>query len=80
MDSFETTLDIDGIGEDVPAVFIRAPYITRYGSDVTPMAMHKEYCVMARQGSILVASFHPELTEDTRVHEYFVRMVSEIGH
>lgn len=80
IDSFETTLDIEGVGADVPAVFIRAPYITRYGPDVTPMATYNGHCVMARQGHILVASFHPELTDDTRVHQYFVGMVNEIGH
>jgi 5'-phosphate synthase pdxT subunit len=77
VDSFETILDIEDIGSDVPAVFIRAPYITRYGSTVQPMASHGGQCVMAREKSILVASFHPELTEDTRVHEYFVGMVNE---
>lgn len=80
VDSFETMLDIDGIGRDVPAVFIRAPYITYYGADVTPLASYDGHCVMARQEHILVASFHPELTEDDRVHQYFVGMVNEIGH
>ena len=77
VDSFETILDIEEIGSDVPAVFIRAPYITRYGSTVRPMASYSGQCVMARETNILVASFHPELTEDTRVHEYFVGMVNE---
>lgn len=77
VDSFETILDIEEIGSDVPAVFIRAPYITRYGSTVRPMASYSGQCVMAREANILVASFHPELTEDTRVHEYFVGMVNE---
>jgi 5'-phosphate synthase pdxT subunit len=77
VDSFETLLDIDEIGKDVPAVFIRAPYITGHGSTVRPMASHDGHCVMAREANILVASFHPELTEDTRVHEYFVGMVKE---
>ena len=77
VDSFETILDIEEIGSDVPAVFIRAPYITRYGSTVQPMASYSGQCVMAREANILVASFHPELTEDTRVHEYFVGMVNE---
>jgi pyridoxal 5'-phosphate synthase pdxT subunit len=77
VDSFETDLDIEDIGLCVPAVFIRAPYITRYGQDVRPLASHEGKCVMARQGSVLVASFHPELTNDTRVHEYFVGMVKE---
>lgn len=77
VDSFETILDIEGIGSDVPAVFIRAPYITQYGLAVQPMASFSGQCVMAREKNILVASFHPELTEDTRVHEYFVGMVKE---
>jgi len=77
VDSFETILDIEDIGSDVPAVFIRAPYITRYGLTVRPMASYSRQCVMAREANILVASFHPELTEDTRVHEYFVGMIKE---
>jgi pyridoxal 5'-phosphate synthase pdxT subunit len=79
VDSFETVLDIEGIGPDVPAVFIRAPYITRQGPGVHSMASYHGHCVMARQGSVLVASFHPELTDDTRVHAYFVGMVRETG-
>jgi 5'-phosphate synthase pdxT subunit len=77
VDSFETILDIKGIGKDVPAVFIRAPYIISYGPHVLPMASHDGHWVMARQENILVASFHPELTQDTRVHEYFVEMVKK---
>ena len=80
VDSFETVLDIEEIGEDVPAVFIRAPYISSYEPTVKPMASHEGWLVMARQENILVASFHPELTEDTRVHEYFVKMVKETGN
>jgi 5'-phosphate synthase pdxT subunit len=77
VDSFETILDIEEIGRDVPAVFIRAPYITRHGPTAWPMASHSGQCVMARQTNILVTSFHPELTEDTRIHEYFVGIVKE---
>jgi 5'-phosphate synthase pdxT subunit len=80
VDSFETILDVEDIGCDVPAVFIRAPYITRHGPAVRPMARHEGQCVMAREKNILVASFHPELTEDVRVHEYFVGMVTETGN
>jgi 5'-phosphate synthase pdxT subunit len=58
-------------------VFIRAPRIRRMGPAVTPLAHHRDECVMARQGSVLVASFHPELTDETKVHDYFARMVSE---
>ncbi|MFC2078611.1 pyridoxal 5'-phosphate synthase glutaminase subunit PdxT [Candidatus Bipolaricaulota bacterium] len=80
VDSFETHLDIEEIGKNVPAVFIRAPYITSHGPNVRPMASYDGQWVMARQDNILVASFHPELTEDTRVHEYFVGMVKETGN
>lgn len=80
VDSFETVLDIEGIGKNVPAVFIRAPYIISHGPNVRPMASHQGWLVMARQENILVASFHPELTEDTRVHEYFIEMVKETGN
>ena len=73
--SFETTLAIDGIGDDVPAVFIRAPYITRVGAGVRVLARHAGVPVMATEGRILVASFHSELTEDLRVHRYFVETV-----
>ena len=73
--SFEATLRIEGVGDDVPAVFIRAPYITRFGAGVRILARHDGVPVMAREGRILVASFHPELTEDLRVHRYFVETV-----
>lgn len=76
--SFETLLDIEGVGCDVPAVFIRAPYITRTGPGVRVLARHDGVAVMARQGRILVASFHPELTDDVRVHRAFVEMVREL--
>jgi 5'-phosphate synthase pdxT subunit len=55
-------------------VFIRAPRIRRMGARVTPLAHHGGECVMARQGTVLVATFHPELTDETAVHEYFARM------
>jgi len=75
VDSFEVTLDVEGIGEGVPAVFIRAPYIVRHGPGVTPMAWHDGVAVMAREGSVLACSFHPELTDDVRIHRYFVEMI-----
>ena len=76
-DSFETVLAVDEIGSDVPAVFIRAPYITEMGPSVQAMSRFDEYVVMARQENVLVSSFHPELTDDLRVHKYFIEMV---GH
>lgn len=59
------------------AVFIRAPIILSCGADVNVMASIDEGIVMARQGNLLVTSFHPELTDDTLVHKYFVSMVAE---
>jgi 5'-phosphate synthase pdxT subunit len=79
VDSFETTLAIEGVGDDVPAVFIRAPYVTRVGDAVTPMASYNGFVVMAREGNVLVASFHPELTDDLRVHRFFVEEVAGKG-
>ena len=79
VDSFETTLEVEGIGEDVPGVFIRAPYVTRLGERVVPMAYHGGFVVMVRERNVLVASFHPELTEDLRVHRYFIEEVVDRG-
>jgi len=77
VDSFETMLCVNGVADDFPAVFIRAPYITRIGNGVTVLAKHEGAAVMARQGNVLVASFHPELTSDMRIHRYFIGMVKE---
>ncbi len=77
VDSFETILKVEGIGEDVPAVFIRAPYVTRLGERVVPMALYAGAVVMAREENVLVTSFHPELTEDLRIHRYFLGMIEE---
>jgi len=77
VDSFGTVLAVEGIGDDVPAIFIRAPYVTRLGERVMSLAQHEGSVVMARQGNVLVSSFHPELTTDLRVHRYFMRIVEE---
>ena len=74
-DSFETHLAVKDIGDDIPAVFIRAPYIERVGTDVTVMATYEGKIVMARSGTVLVTSFHPELTDDDRVIRYFCAMI-----
>jgi 5'-phosphate synthase pdxT subunit len=77
-ESFETEVEADlGKGpQRLPAVFIRAPRIRRLGPGVQALAKHRGECVMARQGSVLVAAFHPELTDDPTVHRYFVGMVA----
>lgn len=76
-ESFETDLDIKGVDKDVRAVFIRAPLIEQVGSEVDVLATYQDQIVAARQGHLLAASFHPELTDDERLHAYFLDMVRE---
>lgn len=76
--SFEAPLQIEGIsGAPFPAVFIRAPQVKNIGPDVKPLAYYQGQIVMAEQGSLLVSSFHPEMTNDIRIHQYFL---SKIRH
>ena len=75
--SFETDLDVAGEDEPMRAVFIRAPWVEDVGSDVEVLAVVDGGPVLARQGRFLVASFHPELTDDTRLHERFLELVRE---
>ena len=78
IDSFETDIEVDGLVEDFHAVFIRAPQIARCGEGVTVLARHGQDIVLARQGSVMVASFHPELTSDTRIHSLFTGLLQEV--
>lgn len=80
VDSFEHEFFIPELG-DVPfkAVFIRAPYIDSYQPSVQVLAEYGGKAIFARQKNILVASFHPELTGDDRIHRYFLKMVHEYG-
>jgi pyridoxal 5'-phosphate synthase pdxT subunit len=80
-ESFETqiTADLGGGPRPIKAVLIRAPRIRRMGPGVTPLAEHRGETMMARQGSVLVASFHPELTDDPSVHRYFLEIVRSSG-
>ena len=75
-ESFEATgtVDVGDGARDLPMIFIRAPRIQRLGPGVEALAHCGDDCVMARQGHILVASFHPELTDDLTVHRYFLEM------
>lgn len=74
--SFETFIDIKALGpEPFPAVFIRAPIIVSTGAAVEVQARVDEGIVMARQDNLLVTAFHPEITDDMRVHKYFLSMV-----
>jgi 5'-phosphate synthase pdxT subunit len=87
VDSFEADLDIEAIGRPAfRAVFIRAPYAVEVNGQVRPLrqAQGRKVEVLARcddkavflkQGNLLGCAFHPELTDDTRIHEYFIEMV-----
>ena len=76
LDSFVANIPIPALGiENLKAVFIRAPIIDCVGKDVRVLAAHDGNRILARQGNILVSTFHPEIAGDTRVHEYFVGMV-----
>jgi 5'-phosphate synthase pdxT subunit len=72
VDSFETDIDVSGLGAPFHAVFIRAPKVQRTGDSVEVLAQHDGIPVMARSGSVYVASFHPELTGDARLHAMFL--------
>ena len=67
MDSFETDVDVAGVGP-VRAVFIRAPQVARVGAGVEVLAVHAGVPVLVRQGSLLAAAFHPEIAGDPRLH------------
>jgi 5'-phosphate synthase pdxT subunit len=77
IDSFETELSIPVLGEKpFPAVFIRAPLIEKANGDVEILARLADGTIVAaRQGNLLVSAFHPELTDDLRLHRYFLDMV-----
>ena len=75
--SFETDLDVTGIDSPVRAVFIRAPWVEEVGDGVEVLAEVDGRPVLAREGRFLVAAFHPELTDDTRLHEQFLDLVRE---
>lgn len=73
--SFEADLELAGESEAFRGVFIRAPWVEDAGPGVEILAEVDGHPVLAREGRVLVASFHPELTGDTRVHERFLEMV-----
>lgn len=68
-ESFEAILDIEGLDAPFEAVFIRAPWIEKVGSEVEVLATVDDHPVMVRQGTMLATSFHPELTGDGRIHQ-----------
>ncbi|SEG63085.1 pyridoxal 5'-phosphate synthase glutaminase subunit PdxT [Paenibacillus sp. UNC499MF] len=76
-ESFETDLPVKGIDKPVRAVFIRAPLIEHVGNGVDVLSEYNGQIVAARQGHLLAASFHPELTDDSSMHAYFLDMIRE---
>jgi pyridoxal 5'-phosphate synthase pdxT subunit len=77
IDSFEADLPIKGIGDEpFHTIFIRAPVATAANKDVEVLASLKDdQIIAARQGHLLATAFHPELTNDVRVHQYFLNMI-----
>ena len=75
--SFETDLVLEGDPAPLRAVFIRAPWIDEVGPEVEVLAEVDGHPVLARQGRFLVAAFHPELTDDTRLHALFLELAKE---
>jgi pyridoxal 5'-phosphate synthase pdxT subunit len=78
--SFEADVELEGDPEPLRGVFIRAPRIADAGSTVEVLGRLEDEPVLVREGRILAASFHPELTGDTRVHERFLELVREARH
>lgn len=73
--SFEADLPIAALGEtSFHAIFIRAPYISKVGPAVQVLAQLDQKILLARQGNLLAGAFHPELTPDLRIHQYFIKM------
>ncbi|MEJ5256964.1 MAG: pyridoxal 5'-phosphate synthase glutaminase subunit PdxT [Fervidobacterium sp.] len=77
VDSFDEMVEIKGFDRPFKAIFIRAPRVEEWGNEVETLAFLDKHPIMLRQKNVLVTSFHPELTDDTRVHEYFLSMVKE---
>jgi 5'-phosphate synthase pdxT subunit len=78
--SFEADLALAGDGQPLRGIFIRAPRVRDVGQDVEVLAELDGEPVLLREGRFIVASFHPELTDDTRVHERFLELVREESH
>jgi 5'-phosphate synthase pdxT subunit len=78
VNSFEADIDVDGLeGGPLRAVFIRAPWVEEHGADVEVLAEIDGHPVAVRQGNILAVAFHPELTDDSRIHAWLVERIRE---
>ena len=78
VESFEAEIEVDGLSEPFPAVFIRAPAVERVGPDVEVLARYEGRPVLCRSGSTTVAAFHPELSDDGRIHAAFLAGVTQM--
>ncbi len=76
VDSFEEDLEILAFDRPFHAFFIRAPRILKVGDDVRVLAKHQNEPVLVQSGKLLAGTFHPELSEDTRIHQFFVHLSS----
>jgi 5'-phosphate synthase pdxT subunit len=77
LQSFEVDLEIEGIGDEpLRAVFIRAPWVERTGPDVEVLASYDGHPVAIREAGVLACAFHPELTDDSRLHALFMAMTT----
>ena len=81
LQSFEADLEVEGIGDEpLRAVFIRAPWIERHGAEVEVLATYEGHPVAVRGEGVLACAFHPELTDDPRMHALFMAMVTFSAH
>lgn len=76
-ESFEADLEIKNIADDFRAVFIRAPYVMDIYNEVEVLSVIDDKIVAVRQNHLLGSAFHPELTDDIRMHQYFINMVKK---
>ncbi len=77
LQSFECDLEVEGLGEEpLRAVFIRAPTVDSHGDGVEVLARHEGHPVVVREGQVLACAFHPELTDDSRLHALFMAMAT----
>jgi 5'-phosphate synthase pdxT subunit len=77
LQSFEADLEVKGIGDEtLRAVFIRAPWVVRHGPGVEVLASHAGHPVAIREGNVFACAFHPELTDDPRLHALFMAMTT----
>jgi 5'-phosphate synthase pdxT subunit len=77
LQSFEADLEVEGLGDEpLRAVFIRAPWVQRHGPGVEVLASHDGHPVAIREDGVLACAFHPELTDDSRLHALFMAMTT----